>query len=266
MRNPRELSSTGIYHVMVRGNEKKNIFHDDRDRLKFLDILSKKSKDNALIIYAYCLMDNHVHLVIKEDKQDISTIMRSINTSYAQYFNKKYNRSGHVFQDRFKSEAIENDSYLLEAIRYIHNNPTKANIVKNKKDYKWSSYNFYLNGRNLCDFLEVNFILNIFSCDKKKAKGLFEKHSKNDGIYDFIDIEDKREIPNNEVLTVEDIEKRVLKFLKAHDISYNQLMQNREKVKLRNQLILQLKKHSNFSNRDLADILEVNRNVVQRVK
>lgn len=266
MRSPRELSSTGIYHVMIRGNEKKNIFHDDKDRLKFLDILSKKWRDNSLITYAYCLMNNHVHLVIKEDKQDISTIMRSINTSYAQYFNKKHNRVGHVFQDRFKSEVIENDSYLLEAIRYIHNNPVQANIVENVKDYKWSSYNFYLDDSSSCDFLEVDFILNIFSYYKKKAKELFEEHSRNNDVSNFIDIEDEIDIPNKGLLRVEDIEKRVSRFLEAHSISYNRLMRDRENIKLRNELILQLKNHSNFSNRDLAQILKINRNVVQRAK
>lgn len=266
MRKPRLFSSTGIYHVMIRGNEKKNIFHEDKDRLKFLNILSKKSKDKSLIIYGYCLMDNHVHLVIKEGKNNISTIMRSINTRYAQYFNRKYNRTGHVFQDRFKSEVIENDVHLFEVIRYVHNNPLKANIVKDIKNYSWSSYRNYLKESREWDLLEVRPILNMFSNDNKEAKLLFEEHSKIASEGDFIDIKSKKYDANKKLLTIEDVEEIILEFLQSNNITYNELIENREKRKLRNNLIHKLKLNSNFSNRELAQVLKINRNIIQRVK
>lgn len=90
-------------------------------------------------------MDNHVHLLMSEGTEEISKIMKRINVSYAYYFNQKYGRIGHLFQDRFKSEGIEDDTYLLAATRYIHNNPVRANIVKHAGEYKWSSYGIYIN-------------------------------------------------------------------------------------------------------------------------
>jgi len=113
------LSETGVYHVMLRGNERKDIFIDDEDKVRFLDMLYAKRERESYYLYSYCLMDNHVHLVLKEANDSISRIMRRITTSYAGYFNRKYKRSGHLFQDRYKSENVESDSYLLTVIRYI---------------------------------------------------------------------------------------------------------------------------------------------------
>jgi len=118
-RSARVLSETGVYHVMLRGNERKDIFIDDEDKVRFLDMLYAKRERESYYLYSYCLMDNHVHLVLKEANDSISRIMRRITTSYAGYFNRKYKRSGHLFQDRYKSENVESDSYLLTVIRYI---------------------------------------------------------------------------------------------------------------------------------------------------
>lgn len=147
-RQRREISKTSVYHIMMRGNEKKDIFIDEEDKMKFIDILIEKKQDEAYYLYAYCLMNNHVHLIIKEGKDELSRIMKRINISYAHYFNDKYDRVGHIFQDRFRSEAIESEAYLLSAIRYIHMNPVKANVVKETSQYSWSSYNLYIDQSN----------------------------------------------------------------------------------------------------------------------
>jgi len=126
----RSLSETGVYHVMLRGNERKDIFMDDEDKARFLDVLYTKREHDSYYLYSYCLMDNHVHLVIKEGNDSISRIMRRITTSYAGYFNRKYKRAGHLFQDRYKSENVESDSYLLTVIRYLHQDTEKAGLAK----------------------------------------------------------------------------------------------------------------------------------------
>ena len=101
-RNARKLSKTGIYHIMLRGNEKRDIFEDDADKLAFINFLYNKKVDEGCLVYAYCLMDNHVHLVVKEGVNGLAKFMRRIGTSYAKYYNQRYNRSGHLFQDRFQ--------------------------------------------------------------------------------------------------------------------------------------------------------------------
>ena len=151
------------YHVIQRGNERKNIFLDDKDKVKFLDTLARtKGKFNCKV-YAYCLMNNHVHLVIDTNGSDISQLMKSLNVSYVMYFNRKYERCGHLFQDRFKSEIIDNDQYLLEVSRYIHLNPVRAKIVKNAADYPWSSYLSYIGRDDNNPLADTSLILHCFS-------------------------------------------------------------------------------------------------------
>ena len=118
------------YHVVQRGNEKKKIFRDDEDKAKFLETLAKAREKYNFLLYAYCLMDNHIHLLVNDNGNDISKLMKSINVSYVSYFNRAYQRCGHLFQDRFKSELVKDDRYLLEVSRYIHNNPVKAKMVE----------------------------------------------------------------------------------------------------------------------------------------
>ena len=153
-RQAREHSGTGIYHVMLRGINRQDIFEDDDDYGMFIRILSglfsRPSNDLmsticACHIYAYCLMPNHVHLLLREKEWELKEIMKSIASSYVFYFNKKYGRVGHLFQDRFKSEPCDDMQYFFTLFRYIHQNPVKAGLVTNVGDYKYSSWgNDYL--------------------------------------------------------------------------------------------------------------------------
>jgi len=143
-RKPRVRSASGIYHVILRGNNKQNIFEDEEDREFFLKKLTMYKERCGIEIYAYCLMDNHVHLLIKEGDLGISDVMKRLASSYAYWFNRKYGRIGHLYQERFKSEPVENERYFLAVIRYIHNNPVKAGMVKKCEDYAYSSYMDYL--------------------------------------------------------------------------------------------------------------------------
>ena len=136
---------------MLRGNNRERIFIDEEDKIRIIDTLEKTKKAEGYFLYAYCVMDNHIHLIIKEGKDPIARIVKRIAASYSYYFNKKYKRIGHVFQERYKSESIEGESYLLSAIRYVHQNPIKPGIGT-IEGYKWSSYRDYTgNGRRITD-------------------------------------------------------------------------------------------------------------------
>ena len=130
-RKAREKSESGIYHVMLRGINQQQIFEDEEDYNTFIKILEEVQQKSKFELFAYCLMGNHVHLMIKEGEENIETIFKRIGGKYVYYYNTKYERAGHLFQDRFKSEPIDTDSYFMVVLRYIHQNPIKAKICSN---------------------------------------------------------------------------------------------------------------------------------------
>jgi REP element-mobilizing transposase RayT len=142
-RQARVKSKTGIYHVMLKGIDDRDIFLDDDDRSKFLEQLLKSKEKGDFSLLAYCLMDNHVHLLIEEN-EEIGKSIKRMAVGYVLWHNYKYGRKGHLFQNRFNSEAVETESYFLTVVRYIHQNPVKAGIVHFPGDYYWSSYQQYL--------------------------------------------------------------------------------------------------------------------------
>ena len=163
-RNARELSKSGIYHIMLRGTNRQEIYHDDEDNDKFLKILSWNKKKCGFYIYGWCLMGNHVHLLFREGKEDISTTMKRIGVSYAWYYNRKYNTTGHLFQDRYRSENVDYNGYLISLIRYIHFNPVKAGLATRPGEWKWSSYRIYKNiDQDEYGLLDRDFVQDIFS-------------------------------------------------------------------------------------------------------
>ena len=159
-------SSTGIYHIITRGINQQNIFSCDDDYERFLNTLSRYCRKSSCEIYAYCLMDNHIHLLLKEGQEPLATTMKRIGTSYVYYYNWQYNRKGHLFQDRFKSEPVEDDAYFLTVLRYIHLNPIKAGIADDPASYPYSSYSEYTNRANLINPI---FALAMFHQDKDQA-------------------------------------------------------------------------------------------------
>jgi len=174
-RTARAKSKSKIYHVMIRGINRQNIFTDDEDCEKFMDILGRYRKKIGYEIYAYCLMGNHVHLLIKEGKEALSNTMKRIGTSYVYWYNWQYNRKGHLFQDRYKSEAVEDDTYFLTVLRYIHQNPVKAGLANNIESYKWSSYKEYISKTKV---VNVDFVLTLFDKEKDKAIEKFKRFNK----------------------------------------------------------------------------------------
>ena len=143
-RQARKKSESGIYHVMLRGINQQQIFEDTEDCDKFIQILHESKAVSEFKLFAYCLMNNHIHLLIKPEKEPIEQVFKRIGARYVYWFNVKYQRVDHLFQDRFKSEPVEDDEYFLMVLRYIHQNPVKSGICKKVKDYKYSSYQEYI--------------------------------------------------------------------------------------------------------------------------
>ena len=151
-RRSRESSGTGIYHVMLRGINRQNIFDEEEDYHHFLKLLYQmvcpvddngKPLPSRCVFYAYCIMSNHVHLLIRETSESLSSVIKRIGVSYALYYNKKYLRFGHLFQDRFKSEPVNDNGYFFTLLRYIHQNPVAAGICEDVAGYRWSSWGEY---------------------------------------------------------------------------------------------------------------------------
>lgn len=256
-RTRRKISKTGIYHIMIRGNEKKNIFLDDSDRVKFIKILLKIKHEELYELFSYCIMPNHVHLIIKDNTNNISNIMKKINTTYALYFNYKYDRVGHVFQDRFRSEVIENDRYLLCAIRYIHNNPVKANMVNDPLKYEWSSYKEYTTKYKY--IVDINFPLSLYNEDRGQVINLFKKFTMESNDDKFIDVKE------NLILNKSDCKKIIEEYCKICNVEFADIINIKAYRHLRNNLIKKIKEDSSLSLRELENILGVSKSTINRV-
>jgi len=164
-RGARTLSPTGVYHVMLRGINKQRIFEGAEDYIKFLEVLGECKQISGFSLYAYCLMSNHIHLLIKEGPEPLKQIFKRIGARYVYWYNWKYKRNGHLFQDRFKSEPVYDDRYLLTVARYIHQNPVKAGICDDISQYPYSSYKHYIQSEG-SRLIDIDFILDMIGRDE----------------------------------------------------------------------------------------------------
>ena len=244
-RQARRKSESGFYHILLRGIGQQNIFEDDEDNERFLQTLKRYQDDMKFEIHAYCLMGNHVHLVIKDIKDELDLIIKKLASSYAYYFNWKYERTGHVFQDRFKSEVVDDDSYYLALIRYIHQNPQKANIALACK-YRWSSYQEYINGEKIAT---TRLALELLGGRDKFINYVNEF----DTVDSFLDIQKKENLTDSKAI---DIIKKKFKISNALSISTMPAEQ-------RNKVIKKLKDEG-LSVRQLSRLTGVNRGTVLR--
>ena len=159
-RYARKQSDSGVYHVMLRGNDQQQIFYDREDYMQFLRCLSACKQVSGFKLYAYCLMGNHVHLLLNAKNEPIDGTIKRLTSKYVYWYNLKYDRTGHLFQGRFKSEPVETDTYFLAVLRYIHQNPVKAGLVDELEEYEWSSYREYMVERQIIDAKLVISMLN----------------------------------------------------------------------------------------------------------
>lgn len=153
-RSPRKKSGTGIYHIMQRGADRRIIFSDDEDCIKFLNILKDVKEKSGFKLYAYCLMGNHLHLLLKEESEPLDLIFKRAGSAYVYYYNWKYQLHGHLFQDRFRSEQVESDAYFMDVLRYIWQNPLKAGLCESPSDYPWLGCSGITKGDMLLDSIE----------------------------------------------------------------------------------------------------------------
>ncbi|MBU1050514.1 transposase [Candidatus Bipolaricaulota bacterium] len=158
-----------LYHVTSRGNAKQRIYVDDDDRILFLKVLAEVVERFGWICHAYCLMSNHYHLLIETPRANLSRGMRHLNGVYTQMFNRKYKRSGHIFQGRFMSRFIEKETHLLEVARYIVLNPVRAKMVGHPREWKWSSFCAISGQIATPVFLSIDWLLSQFHAQRERA-------------------------------------------------------------------------------------------------
>ncbi|MDR0356810.1 MAG: transposase [Clostridiales Family XIII bacterium] len=246
----RAKSESGIYHAMLRGIDRTQLFYDDSDRIAFLSRLQRCKNECGFQLYAYCLMDNHVHLLINADTCGLSLVIKKIALSYSHWFNNKYDRCGYLFQGRYKSEPIDNDSYFLSVLKYIHNNPVNIGEPANA----WTGYDEYI-GAAQSSLVDTEFALSLFSTEPAEAISkfvIFMNESKNKGIGDN---KERRKIRD---LEAAEIIKRIANVKNCLDL----IGIEREK---RNQIIASLKEEE-LTIRQISRLTGINRGIIQRVR
>lgn len=249
-RKARKELSTTFLHAMVQGLNKEYIFNEEGEIRKYIEILQEKEKNMNLMIVAYCIMNNHAHFLIYSDEiKEVSKLMSKVNTKYAIYYNKKHNRCGYVFRNRYRVEEIYTQKHLLSCINYIHNNPVKAQMCKTKKEYKYSSYNDYINKSRFINdelikkcFIENNIdYLDILKND-------YESHN-------FIEYyEDKQ---NNKSINL-----ILEKFSKEKNIDLDKIKGNKSYLK---DLAFKLYMQTNITQKEIGELLGVGRLKIHRI-
>lgn len=174
-RAPRIEYPGALYHVITRGNQKQRIFRDDKDRRRYVALLVALKKTYAFRLYAYVLMNNHVHLLMETGEIPLSRIMQRLTGGYTQYFNRRHGLTGHLFQGRYKAILCDKDSYLLELTRYIHLNPVRGKGVQDPAQYPWSSYRAYLGKGERGEGLEVGEVLSHFGKSDGESRRQYRK-------------------------------------------------------------------------------------------
>ena len=162
-----------LYHVIVRGNNKEYIFKEDKWKEKYLETLLRYKKKYDFKLYSYCIMDNHAHMLIEVRDKELSKIMQGIQQVHTQKYNKAEKRTGHLFEQRYKAFLCDKDNYLLQLVRYIHQNPVRAGKTE-ELIYEWSSHKEYLDLR-ASEFVDKELVLGIFSNNKTKAVTVYKK-------------------------------------------------------------------------------------------
>ncbi|WP_173107745.1 transposase [Bacillus sp. KH172YL63] len=255
-RQARTQSKTGVYHVIVRGVNKQEIFHDDHDRIKYLDLLKRYKSQSGFRMYAWCLMGNHVHLLLKEESEGISLVMKRVGVSYAFYYHSKYRTAGHLFQDRFKSERVENQKYFLTVARYIHQNPIKAGIVSLPHEWKWSSCLGYY-GQTVYPptLLDPNYLLSMFSPHLPIARTEFKQFNERNANDQCLD--------ESSVIRLTDDEARVeiIKHIGSYQIPQVKSLPREERMTI----LKNIKTIPGLSQRQAARILGVSPSLVFKV-
>lgn len=246
-RAAREKSQSETYHIMLRGINQQQIFENEEDYQKFIEIIKTYQAISEYKVFAYCLMGNHIHLLMEFKKEPIEQVFKRIGSKYVYWYNVKYQRKGHLFQDRFKSEPVDDDPYFLTVIRYIHQNPVKAGLCKKVEDYKFSSFAEYLNEPEIVDTEYVFSIL---------AKDAFIEYNNQPSLIACIDVEEK----TIKRVTDEDARKIIKKYSKCENISEFQALPIGKRDKY-----LKIFKEKGISIRQISRLTGVSYYIVQKI-
>lgn len=231
---------------MLRGVNQQQIFEEQEDCDKFLQVLKDCKAISGFNLFAYCLMGNHIHILLQETTESIDLVMKRIATRFVYWYNIKYQRAGHLFQDRFKSEPVEDDAYFLTVLRYIHQNPIKAGICKNVADYENSSYKEYF---KKSDLIDSDFVFEII------AKDDFAIFNNEKVFESCLDVEDKPKVK----VTDEQAKKIIEKISKCKNVAEFQSLD----IKIRDKCLKKLR-GSGLSIRQISRLTGVSFNVVRK--
>lgn len=248
-------SMTQTYHIIIRGVNKQDIFLDDSDKEKFKKIVKKTKEKFEIKIYLYVIMSNHVHIVIQDEKEKMSNAMHKICSTYAMYFNKKYERVGHLFQNRFKSIEVIEESHLLNLIKYIHSNPYKEKMSSDL-EYKWSSYMDYI-GKSKIKIADIDFILSLFGENKEKALYNFIRYNNEFDEKSYLEIE----LMCDKKLSDEEAAKYISKVFGLDNV----LQINNFNKEIRNSYICKIAKIKGIYIEQIARILGISKRNIARI-
>jgi len=249
-RTARKESETGYYHVIMRGNNKSYVFKNKREKILYIETIMKMQEEGLIELVAWSVMDNHVHIVLKAELENMSLALKRINIRFAVRYHQIQKTSGHVFQDRFISEPIESDEYLMLVVRYVHNNPVKAKIVQDASDYEWSSYGRYLeNDLNST----MAFTYQVMGNSPKK----FEAFHKLEDHREYLEIKEDRDAYREE---------RFNRIMANHCNEYGVIdgKETRVNKETSNELVRDLGENSGYSLRVVAKKLEIPFSRVQK--
>jgi REP-associated tyrosine transposase len=278
MARPHRIEFPGaLYHVIARGIERRNIFQKDEGKATVLSLLSLLHNRHNIIIYAYCIMDNHYHLLLETPDGNLSRGMQGLNSTYALRFNRKYNRCGPLFQGRYKAYLVEKESYLLALSRYIVLNPVRAMIVSNPSSYAWSSYLYTLHEKKPPDFLATDLILTLFSQDRRTAQREFREFIQG-GIHEANPQDKARGIVLGKESYVANIKERFPKIEEIKEIPRKERFLNapslqeifrdaetRYMKETRNHCIYSAFKEHGYTQKEIADQLDIDHSTVSYI-
>ena len=277
-RKPRIHYPGALYHVYVKGNNGEDIFREEIQKARYLELLALYKQKLGFKLYAFCVMSNHAHLLIEVKDISLSQIMQRIQQVYTQWYNWRYNRSGHVFQQRYNALLCDKESYLLQLIKYIHNNPVKANLIGGIY-YKWSSHLYYL-GKDGGGIVDTADILSRFSGNKREAlqryldfmnqeleeipfEGFEELHPK------ATTIEANKDIPGKEnpaeELTIDEIIQRVCAN-ESVDVAGIFKTKIQRISDIRKAIVLLSTRHCRISSAELAEKLGLSLSMISKIK
>jgi putative transposase len=273
MARPLRIEYPGaVYHVTSRGNAQQDIVHDDGDRSTFFDVLKSARNRFNVVIHAYCLMDNHYHLLVETPDANLSKFMRHLNGVYTQRYNADYCQNGHLFQGRYKAILVQRDLYLSELARYIVLNPVRAGMVKAAKDWRWSSYRATAGLSEGFSWLSSDWLLSTFAVKKSEAVRLYRRFVSDGKKQAKPWINLKNQIYFGDQEFVDKMRKQVSKGKNLSEIPSSQkrgkvktLSEYEEKSKNRNMAICKAYASGGYSMKQVGDYFKLHYSWVSRI-